>query len=84
MMAVMEENTYIEHHKQKTVLVLAARRHFTETLRQGPVAALNSSCMGPSARMGPIAAPPAAHPASGKSGRPPGHEPVPWCLLGDY
>ena len=34
MMEVMEENTYVEHHKQKIVLVLAAMRHFAETLRQ--------------------------------------------------
>ena len=34
MMEVMEENTYVEHHKQKIVLVLAAMRHFSETLRQ--------------------------------------------------
>ncbi len=34
MMEVMEENTHIGHHKQKIVLVLAAMRHFAETLRQ--------------------------------------------------
>ena len=34
MMEVMEENTYVWHHKQKIVLVLAAMRHFAETLRQ--------------------------------------------------
>ena len=34
MMEVMEENTYVGHHKQKIVLVLAAMRHFAETLRQ--------------------------------------------------
>ncbi len=34
MMEVMEENTYVQHHKQKIVLVLAAMRHFAETLRQ--------------------------------------------------
>lgn len=34
MMEVMEENTYIGHHKQKIVLVLAAMRHFAETLRE--------------------------------------------------
>jgi deoxyribodipyrimidine photolyase-related protein len=32
MMEVMEENTYVRHHKQKIVLVLAAMRHFAETL----------------------------------------------------
>ena len=31
---VMEENTYVGHHKQKTVLVLAAMQHFVATLRQ--------------------------------------------------
>jgi deoxyribodipyrimidine photolyase-like uncharacterized protein len=34
MMEVMEESTYVGHHKQKIVLVLAAMRHFAETLRQ--------------------------------------------------
>jgi len=34
MMEVMEENTYVGHHKQKIVLVLAAMRHFAETLRE--------------------------------------------------
>ena len=34
MMEVMEENTHVGHHKQKIVLVLAAMRHFAETLRQ--------------------------------------------------
>jgi deoxyribodipyrimidine photolyase-related protein len=34
MMEVMEENTYVDHHKQKIVLVLAAMRHFADTLRQ--------------------------------------------------
>ncbi len=34
MMEVLEENTYVRHHKQKIVLVLAAMRHFAETLRQ--------------------------------------------------
>ena len=34
MMEVMEENTYVGHHKQKIVMVLAAMRHFAETLRQ--------------------------------------------------
>jgi deoxyribodipyrimidine photolyase-related protein len=33
MMEVMEENTYVSHHKQKIVLVLAAMRHFAEALR---------------------------------------------------
>jgi deoxyribodipyrimidine photolyase-related protein len=34
MMEVMEENTYVRHHKQKIVLVLAAMRHFADALRQ--------------------------------------------------
>lgn len=34
MMKVMEENTYVRHHKQKSVLVLAAKRHFAEMLGQ--------------------------------------------------
>lgn len=34
MMEAMEESTYVRHHKQKIVLVLAAMRHFAETLRQ--------------------------------------------------
>ncbi len=34
MMEVMEENTYVLHHKQKIVLVLSAMRHFAEQLRQ--------------------------------------------------
>lgn len=34
MMEVVEENTYVKHHKQKSVLVLAAMRHFAESLRQ--------------------------------------------------
>ncbi len=34
MMEVIEENTYVKHHKQKSVLVLAAMRHFAESLRQ--------------------------------------------------
>jgi deoxyribodipyrimidine photolyase-related protein len=34
MMEVVEENTHVGHHKQKIVLVLAAMRHFAETLRQ--------------------------------------------------
>lgn len=34
MMEVMEENTHVQHHKQKIVLVLAAMRHFAEALRQ--------------------------------------------------
>ncbi|WP_397415793.1 cryptochrome/photolyase family protein [Phenylobacterium sp.] len=38
MMEVMEENTYVAHHKQKIVLVLSAMRHFAETLRQAGIA----------------------------------------------
>jgi deoxyribodipyrimidine photolyase-related protein len=34
MMEVMEENTYVRHHKQKIVLVLAAMRHFAKMLRE--------------------------------------------------
>ena len=34
MMEVMEENTYVQHHKQKIVLVLSAMRHFADALRQ--------------------------------------------------
>ena len=34
MMEVMEENTYVPHHKQKIVLVLSAMRHFAATLRE--------------------------------------------------
>ncbi len=34
MMEVMEENTYVPHHKQKIVLVLSAMRHFADALRQ--------------------------------------------------
>ncbi|GLR69003.1 deoxyribodipyrimidine photo-lyase [Acidocella aquatica] len=34
MMEVMEETTYVPHHKQKIVLVLSAMRHFAEELRQ--------------------------------------------------
>jgi deoxyribodipyrimidine photolyase-related protein len=34
MMEVMEEYTHVGHHKQKIVLVLAAMRHFAETLRR--------------------------------------------------
>jgi len=34
MMEVMEENTYVPHHKQKIVLVLSAMRHFAEALRR--------------------------------------------------
>ena len=33
-MEVMEENTFVGHHKQKLVLVLAAMRHFANTLRE--------------------------------------------------
>ena len=32
MMEVMEENTYVGHHKQKIVLVLAAMRHFASAV----------------------------------------------------
>ncbi len=34
MMEVMEETTYVRHHKQKIVLVLSAMRHFAAELRQ--------------------------------------------------
>ena len=34
MMEVMEENTYVPHHKQKIVLVLSAMRHFAAALRE--------------------------------------------------
>ena len=34
MMEVMEENTYVRHHKQKIVLVLSAMRHFADALRK--------------------------------------------------
>jgi deoxyribodipyrimidine photolyase-related protein len=34
MVEVVEEATYVPHHKQKLVLVLAAMRHFAETLRE--------------------------------------------------
>jgi deoxyribodipyrimidine photolyase-related protein len=34
MMEVMEENTYVRHHKQKIVLVLSAMRHFAQALRE--------------------------------------------------
>jgi deoxyribodipyrimidine photolyase-related protein len=33
MMEVVEEATYVKHHKQKLVLILAAMRHFAEELR---------------------------------------------------
>jgi deoxyribodipyrimidine photolyase-related protein len=33
MMEVMEEATYVRHHRQKIVLVLSAMRHFAATLR---------------------------------------------------
>ena len=32
MMEVMEECTYVRHHKQKIVLVLSAMRHFADEL----------------------------------------------------
>ena len=35
MMEVQAECTYVRHHKQKIVLVLAAMRHFADTLRMG-------------------------------------------------
>jgi deoxyribodipyrimidine photolyase-related protein len=34
MMEVMDESTYVSHHKQKIVLVLSAMRHFATELRQ--------------------------------------------------
>ena len=34
MMEVMEESTYVRHHKQKIVLILSAMRHFAYDLRQ--------------------------------------------------
>jgi deoxyribodipyrimidine photolyase-related protein len=34
MMEVVEENTYVAHHKQKIVLVLSAMRHFASELRE--------------------------------------------------
>jgi len=34
MMEVMEESTYVSHHKQKIVLVLSAMRHFANALRR--------------------------------------------------
>jgi deoxyribodipyrimidine photolyase-related protein len=34
MMEVMDETTYVAHHKQKIVLVLSAMRHFAEALRR--------------------------------------------------
>ncbi|HQT46911.1 MAG: cryptochrome/photolyase family protein [Acidocella sp. 20-63-7] len=37
MMEVMDENTYVPHHKQKIVLVLSAMRHFADELRQNGV-----------------------------------------------
>jgi deoxyribodipyrimidine photolyase-related protein len=37
MMEVMDETTYVPHHKQKIVLVLSAMRHFAEELRRGGV-----------------------------------------------
>ncbi|GAB0120245.1 cryptochrome/photolyase family protein [Acidisoma sp. 7E03] len=38
MMEVAEETTYVPHHKQKIVLVLAAMRHFAAALRKRGVA----------------------------------------------
>ncbi|NOT41393.1 MAG: cryptochrome/photolyase family protein [Alphaproteobacteria bacterium] len=50
MMEVMDENTYVSHHKQKIVLILSAMRHFAEQLRRRgvsvdyvPLAAPNNS-----------------------------------------
>ncbi len=37
MMEVLEENTYVWHHKQKLVLVLSAMRHFADELVKGGV-----------------------------------------------
>jgi deoxyribodipyrimidine photolyase-related protein len=37
MMEVIEETSYVPHHKQKLVLVLSAMRHFAEELRQSGV-----------------------------------------------
>jgi deoxyribodipyrimidine photolyase-related protein len=34
MMEVLDETTHVRHHKQKIVLVLAAMRHFADTLRR--------------------------------------------------
>ena len=34
MMEVMEETTYVGHHKQKIALILSAMRHFADALRQ--------------------------------------------------
>ncbi len=34
MMEVADEGTYVQHHKQKIVLVLSAMRHFAQELRQ--------------------------------------------------
>ena len=34
MMEVVQETTYVRHHKQKIVLVLSAMRHFADVLRQ--------------------------------------------------
>ena len=33
MMEVQDETTYVQHHKQKIVLILSAMRHFAESLR---------------------------------------------------
>ena len=37
MMEVLEENTYVRHHKQKIVLVLSAMRHFAHELGRSGV-----------------------------------------------
>ena len=34
MMEVVEEATYVRHHKQKLVLIFSAMRHFAQTLRE--------------------------------------------------
>ena len=34
MLEVQEESTYVQHHKQKIVLVLSAMRHFAQALRE--------------------------------------------------
>ena len=37
MMEVVEEATYVSHHKQKLTLIFSAMRHFAEELRaRGP------------------------------------------------
>ena len=34
MMEVVEEATYVKHHKQKLTFIFSAMRHFAETLRR--------------------------------------------------